>query len=52
MDKLYMELKAGSGVELREVASNLNVDIDHATKKLDISILETEEFPVRISRIG
>ena len=62
-DSLYVELKAGPGVETREVADGLNVDvdaagrvlgfdIDHASKRFDLSTLETEELPVRSARVG
>ena len=57
-DSLYVELKAGPGVETREVSTGLNVDldaegnvvgfdIDHASAKLDLATLETEALPVR-----
>ena len=57
-DSLYVELKAGPGVETREVSSGTNVDldaggnvigfdIDHASAKLDLATLETEALPVR-----
>ena len=62
-DSLYVELKAGPGTETREVATGLNVDldangevvgfdIDHASKRLDLSTLETEALPVRTYRVG
>ena len=62
-DSLYFELKAGPGVETREVADGLNVDldatgsvlgfdIDHASKRFDLSKLETEELPVRTARVS
>ncbi|MDE0033110.1 MAG: DUF2283 domain-containing protein [Deltaproteobacteria bacterium] len=62
-DSLYVELKAGPGTETREVAAGLNVDldangdvvgfdIDHASKRLDLSTLETEALPVRTYRVG
>jgi len=57
-DILYIELKDISGVETREVAPGLNVDfdekgevvgfdIDHASRKLDLSKVETIGLPVR-----
>ena len=57
-DSLYIELKPGPGAETREVAAGLNVDfdatgevvgfdIDHASRKLDLTTLETIELPVR-----
>lgn len=62
-DSLYVELKAGPGVETREVVGGLNVDlddngdvvgfdIDHASKRLDLSTLETEALPVRAYKVG
>ena len=62
-DSLYVELKAGPGAETREVSDGLNVDldgdgcvlgfdIDHASKRFDLSTLETEELPVRSARVG
>ena len=56
-DSLYVELKAGPGAETREVANGLNVDldatgdvigfdIDHASRRFDLSTLETEALPV------
>ena len=62
-DSLYVELKAGPGAETREVADGLNVDldaagsvvafdIDHASKRFDLSMLETEELPVRSARVS
>ena len=55
-DSLYIELKAGPGVETREIASGVNadldaegtvvgLDIDSASKKLDLSTLETVALP-------
>ncbi len=60
-DSLYVEFKAGPGVETREVSDGLNVDldaeggvvgfdIDHASRHLDLSTLETEALPVRSIR--
>lgn len=62
-DSLYVELKGGPGVETREVADGLNVDldadgdvvgidIDHASSRLDLSTLETEALPVRSTKMG
>ena len=66
-DSLYVEFKAGSGVETREVSDGLNVDldaagdvvgdvvgfdIDHASRRLDLSTLETEALPLRTTRVG
>lgn len=55
-DSLYIELKDIPGVETREVALGLNVDlddqgevvgfdIDHASRKLDLSKVETIALP-------
>lgn len=60
-DSLYIELKVEPGVEIREVADGFNVDldsdgevigfdIDHASKRFDLSTLETEALPVRVTR--
>lgn len=57
-DSLYIELKADAGVETREVADGVNVDlaadgapvgidIDHASTKLDLTTLETTALPLR-----
>ena len=62
-DSLYVELKDGPGAETREVADGLNVDlddsgevvgfdIDHASKRIDLSTLETEALPVRVTKAG
>ena len=57
-DSLYIELKTTPGTETREVVGGLNVDlnaagevvgfdIDHASKLVDLSTLETESLPLR-----
>ncbi len=62
-DSLYIELKPGPGAETREVSDGLNVDldtaggavgfdIDRASKRLDLSTLETEALPLRSTRVG
>ena len=62
-DSLYVELKAGPGAETREVSDGLNVDldaagnvigfdIDHASKRFDLSTLETEALPVRTAKVS
>ena len=59
-DSLYIELKANPGAETREVAEGLNVDldaqgnvvgfdIDHASTRLDLGVLETVALPLRSS---
>ena len=60
-DSLYIELRPGEGSETRAVADGLNVDldeagevlgfdIDHASTRLDLSMLETIALPVRHSK--
>lgn len=55
-DSLYIELRDGAGVEVREIADGLNADIDadgrvigfdidRASKLLDLSTLETFALP-------
>ena len=55
-DSLYIELKDTPGVQTREVALGLNVDldakgevvgfdIDHASRKLDLTKIETVALP-------
>ena len=61
-DSLYVEFKAGPGAETREVSDGLNVDldaggevvgfdIDHASRRVDLSALETEALPLRSIRV-
>ncbi len=56
-DSLYIEFQSRPGVEAREIASGLVVDldaeghvvgldIDHASKHLDLSTLETIDLPL------
>ena len=56
-DSLYIELRDGSGVEVREIAEGLNadldvngrvigLDIDQASTLLDLSTLETFALPI------
>ncbi len=56
-DSLYIELKAAPGTETREVASGINadfdasgavvgIDIDQASRKLDLSTLEAVDLPL------
>ena len=56
-DSLYIELSDGPGVETREVIDGVNVDInaagsvvgidiDGASRKLDLATLETEGLPI------
>ena len=53
-DSLYVEFKAGSSTETLEVTDGMNVDldaggdvvgfdIDHASRRLDLSTLETDD---------
>ena len=55
-DSLYIELKDTPGTETREIVQGLNVDldakggvvgfdIDHASRKLDLSKVETIALP-------
>jgi uncharacterized protein YuzE len=55
-DSIYIELQPGPGAETREVASGLNVDldaegnvvgfdIDGASARYDLSVLETVALP-------
>jgi uncharacterized protein YuzE len=57
-DSLYIELQANPGVETRVIADGLNadigkdgtvvgIDIDGASKKLDLTTLETIALPFR-----
>lgn len=56
-DSLYIELRAGTASETREIASGLNadfdkngdvvgLDIDGASKKLDLGTLEAIALPI------
>ena len=56
-DSLYIELRAAASTETREVADGLNadfdsagnvvgLDIDGASKKLDLATLETIALPI------
>ena len=60
-DSLYIELKSGPGAETREIADGVNadfdhsgavvgLDIDHASRHLDLSTLETVSLPLRQTR--
>lgn len=60
-DSLYIDLKTRPSAESREIADGLvvdfdaegnivGVDIDHASKKLDLSKLEIESLPVPSGR--
>ena len=55
-DSLYIELKSTPGIEAHEIVEGLVVDldakcevvgldIDHASKKLDLSVVETVALP-------
>lgn len=57
-DSLYIELRTGPGVEVREIVEGLNadidaeglvvgLDIDHASTTLDLSTLETFALPFK-----
>lgn len=56
-DSLYIELKTVSSAETREIANGLNIDfdeqgnvvgidIDHASRKLDLTAVETIALPI------
>ncbi len=56
-DSLYIELRGGAGSEVREIASGVNadfdregrvvgIDIDQASKVLDLSTLEATALPL------
>ena len=56
-DSLYIELKPGPGAETREIANGVNadldedgtvigLDIDQASRKLDLSTLEAVDLPL------
>ncbi len=60
-DSLYMELSNRPGAETREIADGLNVDldaegvvvgldIDGASKKLDLTSIETIALPIKATR--
>jgi uncharacterized protein YuzE len=60
-DSLYIELRDGVGAEVREIAQGLNadldaegrvigLDIDAASKLLDLSTLETVSLPLTKSK--
>jgi len=62
-DSLYVEFKEGPGVETREVSDGLNIDldadgsvvgidIDHASRSVDLSTLETEALPLHSTRVA
>ena len=57
-DSLYIELKLGPSTETREVSDGLNVDldamgdvvgfdIDHASRRVDLSEIEVDALPAR-----
>jgi len=60
-DSLYIEFKAAPGAETREVAPGLNVDldadgevvgfdIDRASRRLDLTTIETIALPARTTK--
>ena len=62
-DSLYIEFRPGPGTETREISDGLNVDldadggvvgfdIDHASRRLDLSTLEAEALPLRSIKAG
>ena len=61
-DSLYVAFKPDPGTATHEVAAGFNVDldangdvvgfdIDHASKRIDLSTLEVEALPVRVYRV-
>ena len=62
-DSLYIELKPEPGAETREVTAGLKVDldakgdvvgfdIDHASRKLDLTSLETIALPIHRVKVA
>ena len=62
-DSLYIELKSSPGVEAREIVAGLvadigddgsvvGLDIDHASKKLDLATLETVALPFTAVKVA
>ena len=62
-DSLYIEFRAEPGVETRQITDGLNVDlnakgevmgfdIDHASRQLDLTTLETVALPLRTTRVA
>ena len=62
-DSLYVEFKARPGADTIEVTEGLNVDIDadgevvgfdidQASRRLDLSTLETQALPLRSNKAG
>ena len=62
-DSLYVEFRAVPSAETREIVDGLNVDldlkggvvgldIDRASKRLDLATVETEALPVRSYKAG
>jgi uncharacterized protein YuzE len=62
-DSLYIDLNARPGVDAHEVADGVvldldadgnlvGIDIEHASRRLDLATLETEALPARAVRLG
>ena len=62
-DSLYIELTSAPGVETREIVAGLNadldangavvgLDIDHASRTLDLTSLETIALPIPPARMA
>ena len=62
-DSLYIDLNSRPSAESREIASGLvidfdaegnivGIDIDHASKKLDLQTLETVSVPALTTRLA
>ena len=62
-DSLYIDLNSKPGADSREIAAGLvvdfdaqgnvvGIDIDHASKKLDLTTLETVSLPTLTTKIA
>lgn len=62
-DSLYIDLNSRPSADSREIANGLvidfdaegdivGIDIDHASKKLDLQTLETVSVPALTTRLG
>lgn len=62
-DSLYIDLNSNPSVVSKEIAKDLvidfdkkgnivGIDIDHASKKLDLKVLEAQSLPTRQTKIA
>lgn len=62
-DSLYIELRPEAGASTREISDGLNVDlnadgevvgfdIDHASRHIDLTTLETIALPLRMTHVA